>query len=289
MTSDVKTRKTAAPVNAGEEDVNQYLRDIRQIPRLSPEEELQLAILCAQGDEQAIHKMVNANLRLVVSVAMKYSGRGASLSDLIQEGSIGLIHAARAFDHTRNNSFSTYAYTLIEHEIIDSLMDNGVISLTDYRKQQIRRIKAARARLTKELGAEPTAEQISAACDIPAKTVSQLLQVDQSPVSLDAPRSPEEEGSLSAQMEDDHASEPYEELVREELNRTIEDLLAMLTQRQQQVLRLRFGMVDGICYSLAEIGKKLDISKERARQLEDQGKSKLQILGKKIGLEDFLV
>ena len=288
MTSDVTAVESAVPVSTGEEDVRQYLHEIRQYPRLTPEEERLLAKCCAEGDTDAIRQMVNSNLRLVVSVAKEYAGRGVPLLDLIQEGSIGLLAAAKKFDYTLEFRFSTYATKWIRQGITRCLADHGLIRVPAHTAERIRKVNAVREALLRETGIEPTAEQIGAYCDIPEQKVKQLLQLSTQTVSLDAPIGSEEEASLAALLEDIQSPQPYEELIREELNHTMENLLSMLTDRQQQVLRLHFGMADGVCHSLGEIGKMLGISKERARQIESQAMNKLQTLGASMGLEDFL-
>ena len=288
MTSDVTGAVVDCPVTAGEEDVRQYLHEIRQYPRLSPQEERELAQRCAQGDADAIRQMVNSNLRLVVSVAKEYAGRGVPLLDLIQEGSIGLLAAAKKFDYTLDFRFSTYATKWIRQGITRCLADHGLIRVPAHTAERIRKVNSAREALLRETGCEPTYEQIGAYCDIPGQKVQQLLQLSPQTVSLDAPVGSEEEGSLAVLLADIQSPQPYEELIREELNHTMDTLLSMLTDRQQQVLRLHFGMEDGACHSLEEIGSLLGISKERARQIEHQAMDKLQKLGTSMGLEDFL-
>lgn len=282
-------KDTAIPVPKDEDDIRQYLREIRQIPRLTPEEERELARRCAQGDEEAIRKMVNANLRLVVSVAKEYSGRGVPLMDLIQEGSIGLLAAARKFDYTRNLRFSTYATKWIRQGVTRCLLNHGgAIRVPVHTAERMRKVQAAQAVLRQEQGTEPTAEEIAARVDMPREKVAQLLQLSPDVCSLDVPVGDEDKSSFGNLLEDLEAPQPQEELVRKELNDAIDRLLSNLTERQRTILRLHFGMEDGVCHSLEEIGQKLGISKERVRQVEKQAMDKLQALGTSMGLEDFL-
>ncbi len=282
-------KDTAIPVPKDEDDIRQYLREIRQIPRLTPEEERELARRCAQGDEEAIRKMVNANLRLVVSVAKEYSGRGVPLMDLIQEGSIGLLAAARKFDYTRDLRFSTYATKWIRQGVTRCLLNHaGAIRVPVHTAERMRKVQAAQAVLRQEQGTEPTAEEIAARVDMPREKVAQLLQLSPDVCSLDVPVGDEDKSSFGNLLEDLEAPQPQEELVRKELNNAIDRLLSNLTERQRTILRLHFGMEDGVCHSLEEIGQKLGISKERVRQVEKQAMDKLQALGTSMGLEDFL-
>ena len=286
MTLDLIEKK--AKDSGHDEDVRQYLQEIRQYPRLTVDEERQLAMLCAQGDEEAIRKMVNCNLRLVVSVAREYAGRGVPLLDLIQEGSIGLLAAAKKFDYTLEFRFSTYATKWIRQGITRCLMNHGLIRVPAHTAERIRKVIAAKAALQQATGTEPAVEEIARSCDMTAEKVTQLLELNPQTVSLDTPTGEDDDSSLGLLLENVRSAQPYEELVRQELLETLEHLLAALNERQQQVLRLHFGMVDGTCHSLEQIGRHLGVSKERVRQIEQQAIAKLQKLGSSMGLEDFL-
>ena len=278
----------SAPVSAGEDDVRQYLREIRQYPLLTPEEERLLAERCAAGDAEAIRQMVNANLRLVVSVAKEYAGRGVPLLDLIQEGSIGLLAAAQKFDYTLDFRFSTYATKWIRQGVSKYLMNHAeLIRVPTHTAEKIRKIVRVRSRLQQESGKEPSWEELAEACGMRVDKLRELMRLYPEICSLDAPLG-ENDGGMGTLLADVHTPQPYESLVREELNHTMELLLHMLEDRQREVLQLHFGMADGICYSLEEIGRKLGISKERARQIERQAIGKLQKMGASMGLEDFL-
>ena len=282
-------KQTELTVSAGEDDVRQFLREIREFPRLTVEEERDLARRCAEGDEDAIRHMVNSNLRLVVSIAREYAGRGVALLDLIQEGSIGLLVAARKFDYTLEYRFSTYATKWIRQGVTRCLMNHaGMIRVPLHTAERMRKIDVTRSALRQETGEEPTPAQIAQASGMTESKVTELISLMPEVFSLDIPTGEGEEGSLHTLLEDIQAPQPYEELVRRELEHTMQVLLSTLNDRQQKILRLHFGMEDGVCHSLEEIGRMLNISKERVRQIERQAMDVLQKNGESLGLEDFL-
>lgn len=273
----------------GEDELQQYLQQIRAIPRLTPEEELELAKRCAAGDSEAIRQMVVSNLRLVVSVAREYAGRGVPLMDLIQEGSIGLLIAAEKFDYTMEFRFSTYATKWIRQGITRSILNHaGLIRVPVHTAERIRKVLSVRAALQQKLEREPELEEIAADTGFSAKKVKEYLSVLPEVCSLDTPTGEDADGTLQLLLEDMQAPQPQEALIRRELEHTMDVLLGQLPERERLLLRLRFGMEDGTCYSLDAIGKALEVSKERARQLEKQAMDKLRRLGVELGLEDFL-
>ena len=276
------------PVSTGDDDMRQYLHEIRTFPRLTAEEERDLARRCAQGEEDAICRMVNANLRLVGSIAREYTGRGVPLLDLIQEGSIGLLAAARKFDYTREVRFSTYATKWIRQGITRCLMNHaGLIRVPLHTLERMRKIQSVRNQLLQESGQEPDRKEIARICDLSEEKVAKILALTPDICSLELPVG-QDDSTLGDLLEDLDAPEPQEMLVRRELETMLHQMLGNLNPRQQQILKLHYGLDNGVCYSLEEIGRQLGISKERARQIEHQAMEKLKTMGTSMGLEDFL-
>ena len=276
-------------IRKGEEDVRQYLSEIRRYPVLTPEQEQALARRCADGDAEAIRNMVSSNLRLVVSIAREYAGRGVALLDLIQEGSIGLIKAAEKFDYTLEYRFSTYATKWIRQRIGRCITDHAaMIRIPGHTAEKMRRLTEAQVRFRQEKGREPEVPELAALLGLPEQKVGQLLSLMVDTCSLDLPVGEEGETTMGALLLDSGDSDPQEELIRRELKDLLEGLMTHLNDRQRTILRLHFGMEDGICHSLSEIAEQLGISKERVRQIERQAMDKLQKIGADMGLEDFL-
>ena len=278
----------AEVLSAGPEDMRQYLSEIRRCPMLTPAEEREVARLCAEGDGDAIRTMVSANLRLVVSVAREYEDRGVPLLDLIQEGSIGLITAAKKFDYTLDYRFSTYATDWIRQRIGMCLNDqSGVIRIPAYTAERMKKLRAARAEVLVTEGREPTTAELSERTGLAGDKVEELLSLMPEVSSLDIPVGEKGEDTV-ASLVPGTEPEPQEEMIRRELKALMNKLIQQLNERQRTILRLHFGMEDGICRSLEEIGKILGISKERVRQIKKQAMDKLQKIGAGLGLEDFL-
>lgn len=276
-------------LSTGGEDVRQYLSEIRRYPMLTPQQERELAMGCADGDAEAIRTMVSSNLRLVVSVAREYAGRGVPLLDLIQEGSIGLITAARKFDYTRDLRFSTYATDWIKQRISMSLNDqSSVIRVPAYTAERMKKLSAAHLKLLAREGREPRLEELAEQTGLAREKVEELLALMPEVSSLDTPVGEKGEDTLGTLLPGAEELEPQAELVRRELKTLMAELMQQLSERQQTILRLHFGMDDGVCRSLEEIGRLLGISKERVRQIERQAMDKLQKIGADMGLEDFL-
>lgn len=268
------------------ENPEEFLQDLRQYPRLTPEQERELALRCAQGDPEALAKMVSHNLRLVVSLAREYAGRGVPLMDLIQEGSIGLMVAARKFDPGLDYRFSTYASKWIRQGITRCLMDHaGLIRVPTHTAERMRQLLRLRSAFVQEHGVEPDTEQLSREAGLPRERVEKLLRLIPEVCSLDAPAGDEE---TLGQLLPDAARSPQDILVQTQLLELLDGLVAQLDPRQQTILRLHYGMEDGVCHSLEEISETLGISKERTRQVEKQAFDRIKALGADLGLEDFL-
>lgn len=289
MTEALLEEKDNEPaLSSGDEDVRQYLREIRRYPLLNQQQELELAQRCARGDEEAICQMVGSNLRLVVSVAREYAGRGVPLLDLIQEGSIGLITAVKKFDYTREFRFSTYATKWIRQGITRALMNHaGQIRVPVHTAEKMRQLNRQRADFLQQQGREPTDGELARLTGLSEAKVRQLTQLTPEVCSLDSPVGEDGDGSLGQSLMDP-APEPQEEMIRRALQETLDQLMQTLNQRQQRIIRLHYGMDDGYCHTLEEIGREMGISKERARQIERDAMEKLRRLGTGMGLEDFL-
>lgn len=272
-----------------EDDTAQYLKDIRRYPLLTPGQELEVAKGCARGDEEAIRTMVNSNLRLVVYIAKEYVGKGVPLLDLIQEGSIGLLSAAKKFDHTRECRFAHYASQWIHQGCYRCVLKHSsLIRVPLHTLEKMRKILAVKAALMQEKGEEPSMEELAARCEMTAEKVSELLEQLPQVGSIDIPTGENGDDTLQSLLKNAQAPQPEESLVREELKHIMDGLLQKLTDRQQQILRLRFGMEDGVCYSLQQVAQRIGLSKERTRQVESQAIDKLKKLSAGLGLEGFL-
>lgn len=281
--------KESVPLAAGEDDVRRYIHEIRQYPRLTPQEERELARRCAEGDEDAVRRMVNSNLRLVVSIAREYTGRGVPLLDLVQEGSVGLLAAARRFDYTLDFRLSTYATKWIRQSINQCIIDHtAMIRVPQHTAERMRKLTVAKTVLLQEMGREATVAELARYCGETEEKALELLRQIPEVCSLDIPTGDAEDSTLAALIEDVNAPQPQEALIRQELRHIMDELLGKLNDRQRLLVRLRFGMEDGNCYSREEIGRKLGISKERVRQIEQQAMEKLKKYGADMGLEDFL-
>ena len=272
-----------------EDDISRYVDEIRQYPLLTQQQERQLAMECAKGNPDAIRTMVNSNLRLVVSIAREYAGRGVPLMDLIQEGSIGLLAATRKFDHTMQCRFSTYATKWIRQGVNRCVQNHAnLIRVPLHTQERIRKVLQARAMLYQQQSAEPDAVQIGRETGFSEERVKYLLSLVPEVCSLDASVGQQDNDTLQMFLEDMQAPQPQEELVRQELKNIMETLLEKLPERYARVLKLRFGLEDSRCYTFEQIGAQLGVSKERARQLQHQAMDRMQKMGESLGLEDFL-
>lgn len=275
--------------SSAEADLAAYMEQIRRYPRLCAEEELKTARKSAEGDGEALRKMITSNLRLVVAVAREYEGRGVALMDLIQEGNIGLMVAARKYDYRLGFRFSTYATKWIRQGITRCLMKHaGLIRVPVHTAEQMRRLMEARVTYLQEHGHEPNLAHLAQLTGIPEDRAKQLLLLIPEVCSLDAPAGEDGEATLGQLLPDRSAHEPLEPLIQAQLLELMDQLMSQLDQRQQTILRMHFGMDDGHCHALEEIAGQLGISKERVRQIEQQAFKKMKALGEELGLEDFL-
>ena len=273
----------------GGEDMRQYLSEIRSYPVLTPQQERELAMGCAAGDPEAIRAMVCSNLRLVVSVAKEYAGRGVPLLDLIQEGSVGLIIAAKKFDYTMDFRFSTYATKWVRQRIGMALGDRaGLIRVPAYTAERMKLLNQTRREFRAETGREPTAAELGQRTGLSEEKILEIVTLTPEVTSLDIPVGDRGEDTVGTLLPAEDGYEPQAELIRRELKQLLDGLMTHLTDRQRTILRLHFGMEDGVCRSLSQIAQMLDISKERVRQIERQAMDKLQKMGAGFGLEEFL-
>ena len=272
-----------------DDPVRMYLKEIGKVPLLSPEEELELATRMSQGDEEARHRITEANLRLVVSIAKRYVGRGMLFLDLIQEGNLGLIKAVEKFDHTKGYKFSTYATWWIRQAITRAIADQArTIRIPVHMVETINKTIRVSRQLLQELGHDPSAEEIARELDMPVDKVRDILKISQEPVSLETPIGEEEDSHLGDFIPDEDASEPSEAASFSLLREQLEEVLDTLAPREKKVLELRFGIVDGRTRTLEEVGKEFNVTRERIRQIEAKALRKLRHPSRSKKLRDFL-
>ena len=260
-----------------DDPVKLYLKEIGRVPLLTPEEEIELAIKIANNDDYARKRLTEANLRLVVSIAKRYVGRGMHFLDLIQEGNVGLIKAVEKFDYTKGFKFSTYATWWIRQAITRAIADQArTIRIPVHMVETINRLKKTSSHLLHENGSEPTEEQIAEAMDLPVERVREIMRVAQEPVSMETPIGPQEDSRLVDFIRDDEAPAPDEVAFKQIVNEDINQVLKTLTPREEAVIRLRFGLKDGRCHTLEEVGKEFNVTRERIRQIEAKALRKLR-------------
>ena len=274
---------------ATDDPVRMYLKEIGKVPLLTPEEELDLAKRMSEGDEEAKRRMTEANLRLVVSIAKRYVGRGMLFLDLIQEGNLGLIKAVEKFDYTKGYKFSTYATWWIRQAITRAIADQArTIRIPVHMVETINKTIRVSRQLLQELGHDPSAEEIAAEMDMPVEKVRDILKIAQEPVSLETPIGEEEDSHLGDFIPDEDASEPSEAASFSLLREQLEEVLETLAPREKKVLELRFGIGDGRTRTLEEVGKEFNVTRERIRQIEAKALRKLRHPSRSKKLRDFL-
>ncbi len=279
----------AAEGVAIDDPVKVYLKEIGRVPLLTPDEEVELAERILQGDEKAKQRLAEANLRLVVSIAKRYVGRGMQFLDLIQEGNLGLIKAVEKFDHTKGFKFSTYATWWIRQAITRAIADQArTIRIPVHMVETINKVKKVSSQLLHRNGHEPTAEEISAELDMPVDKVREIMRVAQEPVSLETPIGEEEDSHLGDFIPDEDAPVPAEAASHTLLKEQLSDVLKTLTPREEKDLRLRFGLEDGRPRTLEEVGKEFNVTRERIRQIEAKALRKLRHPSRSKKLRDFL-
>ena len=272
-----------------EGSLDQYLREISAYPLIAREEEVTLAIRIKQADPEALDKLVRSNLRFVVSVAKKYQNQGVSLSDLINEGNLGLIRAAHKFDETKGIKFISYAVWWIRQAILQALAEQSrIVRVPLNRAGTLHRIGKRSSALQQELGREPTVEEIAEGMDISEEEVAKTLSISQSHLSLDAPMTPGEDNKLLDYLPDTTNATPDEETFEHALTESIERVLGMLKEREAKILRLYFGLDGKEPMTLEEIGSLLGITRERVRQIKEKALSRLRHISKARALESFL-
>ena len=272
-----------------EDPVRMYLKEIGNVPLLSGEEEVELAKRVEQGDEEAKKKLTEANLRLVVSIAKKYVGRGMPFLDLIQEGNMGLMKAVDKFDYTKGYKFSTYATWWIRQAITRGIADTGrTIRVPVHMVETINKTLRMTRTLLQELGREPTPEEGAARLNVPVARVREVLKISRDPVSLDTPIGEEDDSHLGDFIEDDTALSPSDSAAFSMLREELKSALESLTDRERQVIELRFGLLDGRARTLEEVGKEFNVTRERIRQIEAKALRKLRHPSRSKRLKDFL-
>ena len=272
-----------------DDPVKVYLKEIGRVPLLTPEEEIDLAIRISSGDEAAKKRLSEANLRLVVSIAKRYLGRGMQFLDLIQEGNLGLIKAVEKFDYTKGFKFSTYATWWIRQAITRAIADQArTIRIPVHMVETINKVKKVSSQLLHTNGHEPTADEISDELDMPVDKVREIMRVAQEPVSLETPIGEEEDSHLGDFIPDDDAPAPQDAASHTLLREQLSDVLDTLTPREEKVLRLRFGLEDGRSRTLEEVGKEFNVTRERIRQIEAKALRKLRHPSRSKKLKDFL-
>ena len=272
-----------------EDPVRMYLKEIGKVPLLSAEEEIELAKRMAEGDEDAKKRLAEANLRLVVSIAKRYVGRGMLFLDLIQEGNLGLIKAVEKFDYQKGFKFSTYATWWIRQAITRAIADQArTIRIPVHMVETINKLIRVSRQLLQELGREPQPEEIAAEMNMPVERVREILKISQEPVSLETPIGEEEDSHLGDFIQDDNVPVPAEAAAFTLLKEQLVEVLGTLTEREQKVLRLRFGLDDGRARTLEEVGKEFNVTRERIRQIEAKALRKLRHPSRSRKLKDFL-
>ena len=272
-----------------EDPVRMYLKEIGKVPLLSAEEEIELAKRMENGDQEAKKRLAEANLRLVVSIAKRYVGRGMLFLDLIQEGNLGLIKAVEKFDYRKGYKFSTYATWWIRQAITRAIADQArTIRIPVHMVETINKLIRVSRQLLQELGREPTPEEISEEMGMPVDRVREILKISQEPVSLETPIGEEEDSHLGDFIQDDNVPVPAEAASFTLLREQLVEVLGTLTEREQKVLRLRFGLDDGRARTLEEVGKEFKVTRERSRQIEAKALRKLRHPSRSRKLKDFL-